>query len=192
MDEAVRLSMARWPDVPACFGWLGLNLRGQWLLGPEREVIHHRGLNEFINRNYLTDAQGRWYCQNGPQQVFVALDDCPWVYRLGSDRQFETHTGLRPGSISSAWLDEDGRLGLISNLGPGTLDDRDLASQLEQLHSTSGKVLDDKALEALLSPAESDRFPACTLLTTSGPIPVFRWSKKGIPERFGFVRLPQA
>jgi hypothetical protein len=42
MDEAVRQALARWPDVPDCFGWLSLSRRGEWQLpdGP----IRHAGL----------------------------------------------------------------------------------------------------------------------------------------------------
>lgn len=29
MDEIVRQAMARWPNVPYCFGWLRLDARGQ-------------------------------------------------------------------------------------------------------------------------------------------------------------------
>lgn len=192
MDEAVRLSMAKWPDVPACFGWLSLNPRGQWLLGPEREAIHHRGLNEFISRNYLADEQGRWYCQNGPQQVFVTLDYCPWVYRSRSDGHFETHTGRCPDQITAAWLDEAGHLGLVSELGPGTLDDRDLAAQLEQLRHSDGTPLSDTALEALVSSPLESPTPSYMLQTAPGPIPLHRWYRAHIPQRFGFVQQPQA
>ncbi|HMN64893.1 MAG TPA: DUF2946 family protein, partial [Burkholderiaceae bacterium] len=32
MDEQVLHAMARWPDVPAVWGWLRLDRRGRWLL----------------------------------------------------------------------------------------------------------------------------------------------------------------
>lgn len=32
MDEIVKAAMAKWPEVPACYGWLGLDARGQWHL----------------------------------------------------------------------------------------------------------------------------------------------------------------
>ena len=32
MDDIVRQAMAKWPHVPACYGWLGLDARGQWWL----------------------------------------------------------------------------------------------------------------------------------------------------------------
>src|SRR5690606_28056379 len=35
MDDIVKQAMARWPNVPDCFGWLGLDARGQWFLRDE-------------------------------------------------------------------------------------------------------------------------------------------------------------
>ena len=32
MDDIVKQAMAKWPNVPACYGWLGLDGRGQWFL----------------------------------------------------------------------------------------------------------------------------------------------------------------
>ena len=32
MDDIVKQAMAKWPNVPACWGWLGLDARGNWWL----------------------------------------------------------------------------------------------------------------------------------------------------------------
>ena len=32
MDEIVKQAMAKWPHVPHCYGWLGLDARGHWYL----------------------------------------------------------------------------------------------------------------------------------------------------------------
>ena len=32
MDDIVRQAMAKWPHVPHCFGWLGLDARGDWYM----------------------------------------------------------------------------------------------------------------------------------------------------------------
>ena len=32
MDDIVKQAMAKWPNVPACAGWLGLGARGDWYL----------------------------------------------------------------------------------------------------------------------------------------------------------------
>ena len=30
MDDIVKQAMAKWPNVPHCYGWLGLDARGNW------------------------------------------------------------------------------------------------------------------------------------------------------------------
>jgi len=32
MDQTVLRSLAKWPEVPAVYGWLALDRRGNWLL----------------------------------------------------------------------------------------------------------------------------------------------------------------
>ena len=32
MDELVKQAMAKWPNVPHCYGWLGLSARGNWYM----------------------------------------------------------------------------------------------------------------------------------------------------------------
>ena len=32
MDAIVEQAMRKWPNVPHCYGWLGLDQRGQWWL----------------------------------------------------------------------------------------------------------------------------------------------------------------
>jgi len=36
VDEAVLRSIAKWPNVPAVYGWLKLDRRGNWLIKGER------------------------------------------------------------------------------------------------------------------------------------------------------------
>ena len=36
MDDLVRQAMVKWPNVPDCFGWLGLDSRGQWYMRDDR------------------------------------------------------------------------------------------------------------------------------------------------------------
>ena len=92
MDDSVLRAMAKWPNVPAVYGWLALDRRGRWLL--RDEPIANRAAVRFIDRNYGVDDGGRWYFQNGPQRVFVRLDYTPWVLRLRVDGGLDTHTGL--------------------------------------------------------------------------------------------------
>ncbi len=32
MDDIVRQAIAKWPNVPDCYGWLGLDARGRWFM----------------------------------------------------------------------------------------------------------------------------------------------------------------
>ena len=36
MDEIVRAAIAKWPNVPHCYGWLALDARGNWRMRDER------------------------------------------------------------------------------------------------------------------------------------------------------------
>lgn len=149
MDDIVRQAMAKWPHVPDCLGWLGLDARGQWYMRDERTqalggfasgvagargaVLRHEKLIEFIARNYEADAQGRWYFQNGPQRVFVELEATPWIWRVDAALQVRSHTG-RPAQVRQCWLDELGRVYLETDLGLGlvhTLDVGEVAQAVE-------------------------------------------------------------
>jgi len=84
MDEMVARSMARWPNVPAVYGWLSLDRRGTWRIKQER--VGNAALREFIARNYHADERGCWFFQNGPQRVFVRLDYTPLVVHYEATR----------------------------------------------------------------------------------------------------------
>ena len=36
MDDIVRAALKKWPNVPACYGWLALDARGEWYMRDER------------------------------------------------------------------------------------------------------------------------------------------------------------
>ncbi len=147
MDEEVRLAMQRWPNVPAAWGWLKLDRRGQWHMikrdapgfdeaswanahEQERSIVRNERLVEFINRNYEHDDQGRWYFQNGPQRAYVDLELAPWVLRIdhsGLALKWVTHTGEVAMETLAAFSDESGNLYVLTELGPGVIDDRQLA-----------------------------------------------------------------
>ena len=131
MDEIVARSMAKWPNVPAVFGWLGLDRRGQWRIKGER--ISNAALNEFISRNYACDERCRWYFQNGPQRVYVKLAYTPFVVRHDGEALLD-HCGrtFRP---EERFVDDEGSL-LVSGGGTVALmDDRDLARYADEAHS---------------------------------------------------------
>lgn len=131
MDDSVLAAMAKWPNVPHCYGWLALNRRGQWVL--DGDVIRHDGLNNFIGRNYTHDDAGNWFFQNGPQRVYVDLAYTPWIFHLDGSSQLFSHTGTAVASVESVWIDDEGSLILGTDLGIGLVDDRDLAEFLSKL-----------------------------------------------------------
>ena len=135
MDEIVLRGMAKWPDVPDVYGWLSLDRRGNWLLRstgatPSFERISNQAFKDFISRNYASDAQGRWFFQNGPQRVFVALAYTPLVLHFEAEALFD-HCGRR-FELVEAFVDEEGSVLMLGKPGLGLLDDRDLAAYADR------------------------------------------------------------
>lgn len=151
MDDLVKAALQKWPNVPACHGWLGLDARGNWYLRDEAtqaagpfnrsrgDRIEHANLRAFIERNYAVDEQGAAYFQNGPQRVFVSLEVAPWilgVQRLGRDGvEVRAHTGQAWPLIDEAWVDESGRLFLVSSQGLGLVRSTDMAVAADLVES---------------------------------------------------------
>ncbi len=123
MDEIVVRSLAKWPNVPAVYGWLSLDRRGNWLIKGEK--IGNLALREFIARNYEADAQGRWFFQNGPQRVYVTLAYTPLVVHYEGERLLD-HCG-RPFAARTVFQDDEGSVLAEGERGIALLDDRDLA-----------------------------------------------------------------
>jgi hypothetical protein len=148
MDDIVRQAMAKWPNVPDCFGWLGLDGRGQWHMRDERvqnigafqsgqegakgSVLRHEKLIEFIHRNYESDKQGRWYFQNGPQKVYVELELAPHIWRLNEKFEPSSHTGQQTQALQ-CFVDETGRVYLRTQLGFGLVHSLDVGLVAEAI-----------------------------------------------------------
>jgi hypothetical protein len=150
MDDIVRQALAKWPNVPDCYGWLGLDARGNWFMrddqaqaqGPfaggtrhsKGSQLKHEKLIEFIQRNYESDALGQWFFQNGPQRVYVELEVTPLIWRVNEAFEITDHTG-RGARVQRCFLDELGRLYLETETGFGlvhTLDMGHAADAVEQ------------------------------------------------------------
>ena len=188
MDDIVKAAIKKWPNVPNCFDWLGLDARGDWYLrdagtqaaGPfprsKGSRITHEKLRDFIQRNYEHDAQGAWFFQNGPQRVYVALELAPLV--IGVRRQadegtsngpagsaggpgflLETHTGQLVQSVQGSWLDEQGHLYLETEHGLGVVRSLDMDAAADAIEACGWVPGDVRADE--------------------------------LPGRFGFVLRPQ-
>jgi len=202
MDDVVTRAMAKWPNVPAVYGWLALDRRGRWSIkraprggaegaAPGFEPVTHRKLIEFIGRNYGRDGEGRWYFQNGPQRVYVALDYTPLVYRIAHAHplSFETHAGAPCASLRAAWMDEAGNLLLVTEHGPGVLLDRDLPRGLEALSYADGHALDEERLLALIE--EGDDAAGVYFNTGAASLPLALMRSEEAPQRLGYMREPR-
>ena len=146
MDDIVRQAMAKWPNVPHCYGWLGLDERGNWYMRDDRvqaagpfaqakgSLLKHEKLIDFIHRNYDRDASGQWFFQNGPQRVYVELQATPWIWRVASADDVASHDGT-PAQVEACFVDEDGRLYLQTQRGFGLVHTQDILPASEAVES---------------------------------------------------------
>jgi len=141
MDDIVKQAMAKWPHVPDCYGWLGLDARGNWYMRDDRaqhcgafasgqagakgSMLQHLKLIDFIERNYACDPSGRWFFQNGPQRVFVELESTPRVWRIGAGGAISTHAGLQ-AHFERCMMDEHGWPYLQTSIGFGLVHTQDV------------------------------------------------------------------
>ena len=190
MDEMVIRAMAKWPDVPAVFGWLRLDRRGRWWI--RDELVSNPGIAAFIGRNYLADACGRYFFQNGPQQVFVALDATPWVFHLESNDagapQIVDQTGQAAVPVA-AGIDEEGNLYLQTGRGFGIVDERELVRLVELIYHPSGRKADDAMLMEWLAQGAAAA-PLELRLSGAPALLLLPLQKNALAVRFGFIPQP--
>ena len=188
MDEIVARALAKWPNVPHCYGWLLLDRRGVWRMrddaaqraGALGSPIWHAALREFVARNYGVDAHGCWFFQNGPQRVYVELAYAPWVVRLSLHSEgglaLTDHTG---GVFAPAgcWIDDAGAVVFA-----------DASAQ------PRAALLHDHDLGLFADYAElPDGAAAGSLRWRDGrSLPIGTIAANDVPTRFGFVRSPAA
>lgn len=146
MDDIVKQAIAKWPNVPDCFGWLGLDARGDWYMRDDQvqakgtfaqskgSRLQHEKLIDFIGRNYECDKQGRWFFQNGPQRVYVELEATPWVWRIQPDGSLQTHTG-RTARMQRCCVDEAGYFYMDTEIGFGLVHTQDMHLALAPIES---------------------------------------------------------
>lgn len=166
--------MSRWPNVPACYGWLALDPRGQWRLGEDGgEVVYHAGLKAYLNQNYGVSERGECFVQNGPQRVYVKLLRAPYVVSLDATGEWQTHTGLAVRRITRALVDDEGHAYLVCEHGLAGIDDRDLCHLLE---STAADMTATDTISINLGGIE---------------MPLEAIDAELLPARFGFQRDPK-
>jgi hypothetical protein len=189
VDDIVLKGMARWPNVPAVYGWLALDRRGNWLLRGEK--ISNETVLAYIGRNYARDERGRWFLQNGPQRVYVDLDYTPFVYRVvrasGGTLALEAQNGQCTERIAGAWIDEHGALLLDTDCGVGLVHDKDLDALLEAFTDENGAPLDEDRLENLLHRLLQGESTPLFVRVDGALLPLRAIESKDVPERFAFV-----
>jgi len=179
MDDIVKQAMAKWPNVPDCYGWLGLDARGNWYLrddgvqllggfasgvpGAKGSRLSHEKLIDFIQRNYSADTQGQWFFQNGPQRVYVELEATPQVWRIAVDFSVASHAEelARP---QRCVLDEHGRVYLECTVGTAVV--------FGLVHTQDVWHAAEAVAQGLWVPEEV--------------------AVRSLPQRFGYVRSPSA
>lgn len=187
MEDWVYRALAKWPNVPAVFGWMGLDRRGRWLI--RGEIISRPQIIDTINRNYAADEQGRWFFQNGPQRGYVELEYAPFVLHVDDDDSLKTHNGLAVKDCTAASLDEDGALTLLTEHGAGVLRDQDLGWALERLMA-DGRLADEDDVAGALA-VTSGNATALLLRIGSHDLKVERIDAVRLPQRLGFVQKPE-
>ena len=148
MDDIVKQALAKWPNVPDCYGWLGLDARGNWYMRDDRaqaagpfagvagadparnlaakgSMLRHDKLIDFIQRNYEVNPQGEWFFQNGPQRVYVELEATPHIWRVAQNFSITAHTG-QTARVQRCLLDGQGHLYLDTELGFGLVHTQDM------------------------------------------------------------------
>lgn len=190
MDDMVVRAMAKWPNVPAVYGWLRLDRRGRWWIRDEQ--VRNPAMIAFIGRNYQCDAVGRYFFQNGPQQVFVELETTPWVYRLNEESSnvpgFISHTQMACVP-DMAGIDEQGNLYLAVERRIGSVDERDLIKIIELMTDGHGRKADDLMLASWLD--DDDQAPELFLnLATSLRLPLQRLSSTKLVTTYLFQPHP--
>lgn len=175
----VERALARWPNVPAAFGWLALDRRGRWSV-PEGRITHP-GTIAFLQSHYGADDEGRWYVQNGPQRAYVTLDLAPWVFSLDGTGTLVAFNGKRIEMPRTLLVTDGGELLLTTEIGLGNLLDKDLTPFIDLLSTAS----------PTLSPLEvlAGGVPAA-LWYQGHALTLERLPAAALPERFGFQRIP--
>ena len=114
MDEIVKQAMAKWPHVPHCYGWLGLDARGDWYLrdaatqaaGPFAQVKGERIEHDKLHLRKLKGALRRinegdfGYCESCGDEISLkrlqARPESRFCVECQSTKEFnDTHVFRR-------------------------------------------------------------------------------------------------
>ena len=194
MDDIVKQAMAKWPNVPHCYGWLRLDARGVFRMCDEvaqknataGDPIRHTSLLAFIYRNYASDEHGAWFFQNGPQRVYVDLETTPFIARTDTQENFVTQDGLALKNIHTVWLSDQGSLLFQNATQIAMLDDRDIAACLSQFRLNGVVCSDAELLNWMRQPIDG-----CGFMVGGDVLPVKFIKSAAIAQQFGFQQKPR-
>jgi hypothetical protein len=193
MDDIVKQAMAKWPNVPHCYGWLALDARGAWRMRDEAaqranapgDKLTSAALVGFINRNYARDERGCWYFQNGPQRVYVNLEATPFIARTDPAQGLVLQTGQALASLDAAFLTACGAAIVHGGDVVAQLDDRDVGEWVGAME-LDGRPASDEALMAWLEGGAGE-----LVVSYRGKrVPVQRIAGADLPERFSYTQVP--
>jgi hypothetical protein len=156
-------------------------------LADPRRAHRQRRAQRLYQPQLCSDAQGRWFFQNGPQRVFVSLQAAPFVYSLhgaGGVLAATAHTGIEARRIDAAFVDEEGAMYLVTDLGPGLVLDRDLARLLA---AVVGPGDGDENVASLLRGDDQ----AIRVETGAAAVPLTRIASQELAGLFHFDPDPQ-
>ncbi|MBQ5947837.1 DUF2946 family protein [Massilia sp. ST3] len=195
MDDIVKQAMAKWPNVPHCYGWLALDARGGWRMRDEAAQHAHApgdrltnpALVGFINRNYLRDERGNWYFQNGPQRVYINLEATPFIARTDPQQGLMLQTGQALATVDKVFLLDSGALVFQGGEVVAQLDDRDVAQVLALLE-LDGKPASDEAVMAWLEHGAGE----LVLPWNGRRVVIERLGAEEAPQRFAYNKTPIA
>jgi len=192
LDDIVLRGIEKWPNVPAVYGWLSLDRRGNWRIKGER--ISNPNVVSFIARNYGHDNKGRWFFQNGPQRVFVTLEYTPFVYRIINTEKaplsLECHTTRKVTGLTGAWLDEAGSLLLQTEHGIGLVNDLDIDRVSPYFVDSENQQPDDDALTDMMELIQNQQQAPLRLRFRGTKVRIEPVNSDAVPQRFGFVQRP--
>jgi len=185
--------MAKWPNVPHCYGWLALDARGGWRMrdeaaqraGAPGDKLNNPALVGFINRNYAHDERGNWYFQNGPQRVYVNLEATPFIARTDPQQGLVLQTGQALNDVERVYLSDAGAVLFGVGATVAQLDDRDVAQVLGKLQ-LDGQAASDEAVMGWLEHGSGQ----LALAWNGKLLAVERIGADELPQRFGFNQLP--
>ncbi len=193
MDDIVKQAMAKWPNVPHCYGWLALDARGNWRMRDEAaqranapgDKLTNAALVGFINRNYAQDDKGRWFFQNGPQRVYVNLEATPYIARTDPSQGYVLQTGQALDKVEAVFMTDAGALILQAGDIVAQLDDRDVAQVLARMELEGRPA----SVEAIMAWLEDDT-EELALVIGERRVNVERLSAEALTRRFGYVQTP--